>query len=182
MGGKAPALAAAAIVALTLVSAPTAGAGPVRTDRNTLETTLVKRINVLRKSHGLRPLRPVSRLVTAADRHASSMAARSYFRHELFTPARAANWTDFGTWIRWHWPGPGFSSWGVGENLAWGAPDISARVTIRRWLASPGHRANLLNRSWRQIGVAAVHLRDPRGYFGAWDDVTLVAAEFGFRR
>jgi hypothetical protein len=30
--------------------------------------------------------------------------------------------------------------------------------------------------------VAVVHVSDPRGYFGDWDDVTIVAAEFGFRR
>lgn len=182
MGGKAAVVAAGAFVALTLASAPAAGAAPVVTDRNALEAALVKRINGVRENHGLRPLRPVPRLATAADRHATSMAARSYFRHEFFTPTRARNWTDFGTWIRWHWPGPGYSSWGAGENLAWGAPRIGARVTVRRWLASPGHRANLLNRSWRHVGVAAVHVRDPRGYYGDWDDVTIVAAELGFRR
>ena len=49
-------------------------------------------------------------------------------------------------------------------------------------MASPGHRANILNPAWRKIGVSAVHVRDPRGYYASWDDVTIVAAEFGARR
>ena len=46
-------------------------------------------------------------------------------------------------------------------------------------MASPGHRANILNGGWRWIGVGAVHVHQPRGYYRAWDDVTIVAAEFG---
>jgi hypothetical protein len=30
--------------------------------------------------------------------------------------------------------------------------------------------------------VSAVHVGDPRGYYSSWDDVTIVAAEFGMRR
>jgi uncharacterized protein YkwD len=176
------AIALAASLALVVLAAPSSAGALTVSDRDTLEASIVTRINAVRKSYGLRPLTVVSRLATAADRHASSLAAASYFRHELYTPTRAASWTSFGTWIRWYWPGPGYSSWSAGENLAWGAPDISAAQTVRRWLASPGHRANLLNRAWRNVGVAAVHVRDPRGYYGSWDDVTIVAAEFGVRR
>ncbi|HSK15647.1 MAG TPA: CAP domain-containing protein [Gaiellaceae bacterium] len=88
----------------------------------------------------------------------------------------------FGTWIRTFWPGPDASVWGAGENVAWGAPGLSARQTVRSWMRSPGHRANLLNRSWRRIGVAAVHVEGPVGTYGFWDEVTIVVAEFGFRR
>ena len=49
-------------------------------------------------------------------------------------------------------------------------------------MASPGHRANILNPAWRNIGVGAVQVGDPRGYYASWDDVTIVAAEFGARR
>jgi uncharacterized protein YkwD len=171
---------AASLALAALASASPAAALSVD-DRNALEASVVERINTVRRAHGLRPLRVEPRLAGAADRHASSMAAASYFRHELYTPTRAANWTSFGTWIRWFWPGPGYSSWSAGENLAWGAPGISASQTVSRWLASPGHRANILKRGWRWIGVGAVHVDQPRGYYGAWDDVTIVAAEFGSR-
>ena len=168
---------------LTLMAlvAPTSAGALTVSDRDFLEANVVARINTVRASHGLRTLNVVSRLDMAADRHASSMAAASYFRHEFHTPTSAVSWTPFSVWIRWYWPGPGYSSWSAGENLAWGAPDITASGTVSRWMASPGHRANILNPAWRNIGVSAVHVDDPRGYYSTWDDVTIVAAEFGAR-
>jgi uncharacterized protein YkwD len=109
------------------------------------------------------------------------MASAAYFRHELFTPSRDPDWTTFGRWIRWYYPGPGYTSWSAGENLAWGAPDLTARGTVRRWLESPSHRANLLAPGWRHLGVAAVHVTAPAGYYGDWDEVTIVVADFGRR-
>ncbi|MGH3029302.1 MAG: CAP domain-containing protein [Gaiellaceae bacterium] len=164
---------------LLALAAPASGA-TVR-DKASLESAVVKRVNAVRRNHGLRPLRVEGGLTSAADRHAGSMGRTGYFRHELYTPWRSRRWNEFGRWIRWFYPGPGYRSWSAGENLAWGAPRITARQTVRAWLRSPGHRANLLKRSWRDVGVAAVVVRNPRGYFRAWDDVTLVVAEFGRR-
>ena len=178
MGGKVLTAAAVALAVLSL--APAAGAVTV-TERNPLEPSVVQRINSIRNAHGLRSLTVAKRLTDAADRHARSMGAASYFRHELYTPQRDQAWTSFSAWIRWYWPGPGYRGWSAGENLAWGAPDISASRTVTNWMNSPGHRANILNPLWRYIGVAAVHVDDPAGYYRSWDDVTIVAAEFGWR-
>src|ERR671922_1860534 len=139
------------------------------------------RTALLRASYGLRELSVSSRLTGAASRHADSLASAGYFRHELYTPTRSVRWTPYGTWIRWYYPGPGFSSWSAGENLAWGAPDLASRSAVTRWMASPGHRENLLAPGWRQVGVAIVHASNPIGYFGTWEDVTIVIAEFGRR-
>jgi uncharacterized protein YkwD len=168
------------VAMLALVGAVTAPAASVSA-RDTLESALVKRVNAVRTARGLPRLRGVPRLSKAAARHAGSMAGVSYFRHDLHTPARSRTWTPFASWIRWFYPGPGYRSWGAGENLAWGTPDLTARKAVAQWLASPGHRANLLARGWRHLGVAAVHVRNPGGYFRAWDDVTIVVAEFGRR-
>lgn len=173
-------LAAALAASLVAWAPPAAGAATV-TEKNALETALVTRINKVRASRGLRKLRVISRLANAGERHARSMGGVSYFRHELYTPSLPQDWTSFGRWIRWYFPGPGYRSWSAGENLAWGAPDLTARQTVNRWLASPGHRANLLAPGWRNLGVAAVHVVNPSGYFGGWDEVTIVAAEFGRR-
>jgi uncharacterized protein YkwD len=178
MGGKVLTAAAVALAVLSL--APAAGAVTV-SERNPLEPNVVQRINSIRAAHGLRSLTVAMRLTDAANRHARSMGASSYFRHELYTPQRDRAWTSFSTWIRWYWPGPGYRAWSAGENLAWGAPDISASRTVTNWMNSPGHRANILNPLWRFIGVAAVHVDDPAGHYRSWDDVTIVAAEFGSR-
>ena len=181
MGGKLVAATAASLALLALSLAPAAPAAPVLSAKNTLERRVVARINTVRRNHDLRPLRVVPRLADAAHRHGVSMGRASYFRHELFTPSRPDDWTPFGTWIRWFWPGPGYGSWSAGENLAWGAPEITARQTVSRWMRSPGHRANILDARWRNIGLGAVHVSDPDGYFGSWTDVTIVVAEFGRR-
>jgi uncharacterized protein YkwD len=170
----------AAAVGLLGAGVPVAGAANL-TEQNALETRLAYRINVVRKNHGLRPVHLVTRLSRAADRHAHSMAAAAYFRHELFTPERSPDWSSFGTWIRWFYPGPGFTSWRAGENLAWGAPGISARQTVSRWMASPPHRENLLEPGWRHAGLSAVHVTAPVGYYRDWDEVTIVVADFGRR-
>jgi uncharacterized protein YkwD len=145
--------------------------------RNTREPRLVKRINEVRAAHGLDRLRVSSVLQSAATKHGNSMGSRGYFRHEL---RKNSNWVAFGTWIHWYWPGPDYTVWTAGENLAWGAPDLGARRTVTMWMNSPGHRANVLG-AWTRVGVAFVHVTAPAGYYGDYPDVTLVVADFGKR-
>lgn len=45
--------------------------------------------------------------------------------------------------------------WGVGENIAYGTGGRSSpRKVVRAWMKSTGHRRNILDRSFRHIGVA----------------------------
>jgi uncharacterized protein YkwD len=42
----------------------------------------------------------------------------------------------------------------LGETIAWGAgADASAARLVAMWLASPPHRATILRRGFRQVGV-----------------------------
>ncbi|HEU0287388.1 MAG TPA: CAP domain-containing protein [Nocardioidaceae bacterium] len=41
----------------------------------------------------------------------------------------------------------------AGENIARGG--VSPRATVRLWMNSPGHRANILNRRYTHLGVGA---------------------------
>jgi uncharacterized protein YkwD len=166
-----------ALILVSLVVAAPASAATI-TQRNAAEPALVKRINTVRANHGLKPLQVAYRLTNAATRHSNSMARLGYFRHEL---RYKGTWKPFGTWIRWYWPGPGFTSWGAGENLAWGAPDLGARKTVSLWMGSPGHRANLLSSSWTRIGVSIVHVTDPVGTYSKQSEATIVTADFGRR-
>jgi uncharacterized protein YkwD len=163
-------------MAALLGSAGGASAGTV-VQRNASEPRLVTRINAVRANHGLSALKQSDLLTHAAQRHATNMAWKGYFKHDF---KKRGNWYGFGTWIRWFWPGPGYTSWTAGENLAWGTPDLSPRKTVTMWMNSPGHRANLLG-AWTRVGVGIVHISSPGGYFKAYPDVTIVAAEFGRR-
>jgi uncharacterized protein YkwD len=152
------------------------------TPRNSMEPTLVGRINDVRAAHGLRRLRVSSLLTNAATQHAKSMGAAGYFRAALYTPLHRDGWTPYGTWIHWYWPGAGYTSGRAAENRAWGATDLSARTAVKRWMKSARNRANLLTARWRHVGVAAVRVSDPVGYYGRRDDVTIVVAELGRRK
>jgi uncharacterized protein YkwD len=176
-GFGAKALVVSLFAALVLLASAGQAAAETVTARNAAEPTLVERINDVRAAHGLNRLRASSLLRSAATRHGNSMGSRGYFRHELHKKSR---WVTFSTWIHWYWPGPEYTVWTAGENLAWGAPDLSTRDTVRMWMNSPGHRANILG-AWRRIGVAIVHVTAPAGYYGDYPEVTIVAAEFGRR-
>jgi uncharacterized protein YkwD len=69
-------------------------------------------------------------------------------------------------------PGPAY-----GENLAWATgSDARARVIVRTWLASPGHRANVLRPGWQRLGIGAAV-----GEFLGYPSATVVTADFAGR-
>jgi uncharacterized protein YkwD len=90
-----------------------------------------------------------TRLSSAAAEHSRDMDARDYFEHVSpggetllmrirasgFIPNRHVGYT-------------------LGENIALGTLWLgSPRAIVRAWMASPGHRANILDRSYRYTGV-----------------------------
>ena len=164
-----------------LVVAALIVAGPAKAvtlqDRPSAEHSLLHRMNSVRAHHGLRPLKLARSLKKAATRHTASMARHGYFAHELL---ESGVWTSFGTWIHWYWPGRSYRTWTAGENLAWAPARLGARRTVRMWLKSPPHRANLLGSSWRRVGISFVHARRPVGFGG--HAATIAAADFGGAR
>ncbi len=169
-----------AVAACALAFAgPAAGSSGRVTQYNSLEPAVVAKINETRAARGLARVRVAPRLLRAATRHANSMGAGGYFSHDLLT---SSGLKPFSSWIRSYWPGPGYRSWSAGENLFCATYAPSAREVVRAWMGSPPHRANLLNRRWRSVGVAAVRVSLWSGAFqGCARNVTLVAAEFGRR-
>lgn len=101
---------------------------------------VVQLVNQERAHAGCRSLRVDERLVTAAQRHASDMAARGYFSH---TAPEGTSFVDRARSAGY--PSPG------GENIARG--QRSAEQVMESWMGSAGHRANILNCSFVAIGV-----------------------------
>jgi uncharacterized protein YkwD len=139
-----------------------------------LQGQVLAAINDLRRSKGLRELQLNNGLSAAAFGHSQSMAKHGFFSHEGYDGSPF--WTRIKPRYR---PLPG-SIWGVGENLVWSSPGLSADGAIRMWLSSPPHRKNLLTPSWREIGIGAVHALDAPGVYDGLD-VTIVTADFGVR-
>jgi uncharacterized protein YkwD len=105
-------------------------------------------INRERVTHGERPLRANARLRRAAQAHTDSMAFSDYFEH--VGPAGQtplARMRDAG-YISSR------AGYEVGENIAWGTLSLSTpRAIVATWMASPGHRANILDPRYRETGI-----------------------------
>jgi uncharacterized protein YkwD len=102
------------------------------------------------------------------------MVQKGYFSHD------SANGNSFWKRIASFYGYRGYRNWSVGENLLWSSPDLTPAGGLRMWMTSPEHRANLLDRGWREVGLSAVHVDRAPGVFGG-DQVTVVTADFGFR-
>jgi uncharacterized protein YkwD len=160
------------------VAAPARSTAPQRSGTRAamaaLESSVVARMNAVRRAHGLRPLRLSSRLHAAAAFHSKDMGRRGYFEHDSLTGA------PFWRRIERFYPSRGFHSWTVGENLLWGSKTYDATFAVREWMNSPPHRQNILSRGWREVGIGAVFFgRAPGEYAGR--PVTIVTADFGSR-
>lgn len=101
-----------------------------------IEAQILYYTNLQRERHGLPPLKLDERLLKSARAHCQWMCRRNSLQHTTAA---------------------------VAENIAWG--QSSAAEVVRDWMSSPGHRANILNRSHRLIGVAAYALRGGRIYW-----------------
>jgi uncharacterized protein YkwD len=139
-----------------------------------LETQVLARINAIRAGHGLRPLTISAPLSAAAEQHSSQMARLGYFSHS------SAGGGSMGSRVGHYYSARGHRSWAVGENLLWSSPSIAAASALDLWMHSPGHRANILNGEWHEIGLSAVHANSAPGVYGG-SPVTIVTTDFGAR-
>ncbi len=105
-------------------------------------STLFTLTNQQRAANGLAPLRLDSRLNTSASLKAGDMFANNYWAH--VSPSGVQPWYWFGQ--------AGYSYNYAGENLAKDF-DTSAGV-MDGWMNSPGHRANILNANYTDVGFA----------------------------
>lgn len=100
--------------------------------------------NNQRRANGLNSLNEDSKLNKAADFKMRDMFARQYFSH--YAPDQTSGVVALLTRFN-------YSYMMAGENLALG--DFkNANELVAAWMASPGHRANILNGVYRDIGVA----------------------------
>ncbi|MDX6485631.1 MAG: hypothetical protein QOF43_784 [Gaiellaceae bacterium] len=141
---------------------------------STLETSVLVEINAFRTEHNLPKLHLNPLLTTAAAAHSRQMAEQGYFAHE------SADGSAFWRRLRGYYSSRRWHTWSVGENLLWSSPDIDGPGALQLWLESPEHRKNLMDRSWREIGVSAVHVAQAPGVYEG-QDVTIVTTDFGAR-
>lgn len=116
---------------------------PVYAD-DTLDRTIdrvLKHVNLQRSMNGERPLTLDRRLSEAAQKHAEDMARRDYFEHR----------SPDGRALQDRIASAGYPWRAIAENLAAGR--ASPELTVESWMTSPGHRDNMLNREYQELGV-----------------------------
>jgi uncharacterized protein YkwD len=129
-----------------------AGLRPTNDNLALIRAATLCLINRERALRGERPLRPNARLRRAAQAHTDSMAFGDYFEHV------GGGGPGGGTPLA-RMRGAGYISssrvgYEVGENIAWGTRGLATpRAIVAAWMASPGHRANILDRHYRETGI-----------------------------
>ena len=113
------------------------------------ESEVIRLVNEARAQNGLKPLSANWELSRVARYKSQDMVDRRYFSHTSPT---------YGT------PFQMIKSFGLtyrtaGENIAYG--QSSPQAVFNAWMNSSGHRANILNSSYTQIGVGYV----PSGHY-----------------
>ncbi len=133
-------------------------------------------VNEQRAGHHLTPLRAQANLFRAARAHAHNMATVPFFSHtspDGLSPTQRAIAAGYTT--------QGFRSWTIGEAIAWGSSQYaSPEEIVKSWMESPAHRAILLGKSFRDVGIGvAVGTYQEDGV--RIDDVTYFTLDAGRR-
>jgi uncharacterized protein YkwD len=104
---------------------------------------VVELVNHARLENGdLPPLGAVASLDSAAQTHSTNMAVRDFFAHcDVDTKTTHGDRMTAAGYL-WN---------AAGENIA--AGQATPQAVMETWLASPGHRTNILSTVYREIGV-----------------------------
>jgi uncharacterized protein YkwD len=106
-------------------------------------------VNRERARHGEAPLRWNDHLIRSAQSHTHSMAFGDYFAH-----SGPGGQTPLSRMRRTGYISRRGASYEVGENIAWGSLWLGTpKAIVAGWMRSPGHRANILDRRFRDTGI-----------------------------
>jgi uncharacterized protein YkwD len=129
-------------------------------------------VNRQRAGRNLPRLREHRAKRQAAERHTRAMIEKRCFAHQCPGEKSLLGRTQDTGYL------PCKCSWGIGENIAWGSGRTSSpRRVVRAWMRSPGHRANILSRSFKHIGIG-IRAGSPSGRSRAATYTTT----FGYKR
>jgi len=165
----------AVVVAVLVPAVAVAADAPRVAPDDRLEASVLDELNLVRLEHGLRQLRLSPSLTEAADHHSLAMVRAGYFAHE------SPDGSHFAVRIKgFYKPRAVRRKWTVGENLIWMTDRLTARAAVSAWLASHGHRENILGPKFREVGVSAVRAAGAPGVYGG-RSIVLLTVDFGAR-
>ncbi len=106
-------------------------------------------LNAERAANGAGPVSYNNKLTSASQKHTQDMVDRGFFSHTA--PEPAPNGAGIGQRIS----NEGYNWFCVAENIAGG--QTSETAVFNAWMNSGGHRANMLNPAYDEIGLARVN-------------------------
>lgn len=113
-----------------------------------VRTAILCLLNVERANHGLGPLRSNPSLAQAATTYSQAMVREGFFDHVSPAGSTLVSRIKGTTYLR------GARSWALGENIGWGTGQRSTpALMVSAWMHSSGHRANILNGDYHDIGI-----------------------------
>ncbi len=135
--------------------------------------TILCLLNQERDRAGLRNLQPDRKLAKAAHRHNRRMDGTGCFDHACSGENELEKrLQDVG------YLGGGLARWAYGENIAWGLESWGTpRAIVDAWMHSPPHRENILNGSFREVGVGFTEGTPEAGH----DPGGIYTTDFGLR-
>lgn len=142
-----------ALVAVVVITLPASLNAENRNRERTAVEVIVAAMNRERTSRGLRPLRINERLAQAAYDRIEDMFAKSYFAHVSPDGTQPFVWAQM----------RGYRYRLIGENLAVGYRGVAV---VDGWMHSRGHRENILQRSFDEVGIAISEGSPRSGYRG----------------
>ena len=156
---------AALLVCAVLLGSLFAGRAQAAVSYSAQEVAFINSLNQYRAANGLHPLLLSDAISEACDRHNHDMAKYKFFSHySVRSDWFAANATP---WTRMAASGYTYST-SKGENIA--AGQSTAALVFSSWKGSSGHRANMLNSSYKVIGVSFYQLAgSPYTYYWTTD-------------
>jgi len=107
-------------------------------------------VNGQRAAHGLSPLRASRQLRVAAEAHGADMVEHQFFAHVSPLTGAITNRARRSGYIH-------SDDYALGEDIAWGEGELSTPdAIVTAWMNSPEHRAVILDRDFRDMGVGVV--------------------------
>jgi uncharacterized protein YkwD len=128
---------------------PGADLQPTQANIEVVRTATLCLVDQERTSRGEAPLELNGHLQQSAQAHTESMAFGNYFEHDGPSGDTPLSRMTVAGYIP-----SGNVGYEIGENIGWGTFSLGTpRAIVATWMASPGHRANILDVHFRDTAV-----------------------------
>ena len=161
-----------AVVALCFVALPSAALAATLSD---YEAQVLQLVNKERTQRHLVKLTINSKLLAAARAHSTEMGELQYFSHDSYSGESFKERV-----ISFGFTKKGYKIWKAGEDIAWGSGLFGTPVAIvAQWMASRSHRAVILTKAFRSVGIGVVLCEE--GFGECEDPVYFYTLDLGRR-